>query len=250
MTRNGTLRSSRIPLGFTLTEMLVVLAIIAVITGILLPVVFRSREMSRRASCLSNQRQIGMALLLYAQDSNECLPASSTWGSGAPMFWPERLTSYVGSIPVFLCPDDDHPNTEFGFGVSYAYNDEVGGILSSRPQRGALYFENKGLPFILKPASTVMLTDSGAEARADVPPESWTRIEPSPIDFADAASQARFVPVIAPYARHMGMANVLFVDGHTKALRVGAFYVSPGQTASGESVPGFSPCLSPERGCP
>ena len=54
--------------GFTLIELLVVIAIIAILAAILFPVFARARENARRASCMSNARQIGMGFVQYFQD--------------------------------------------------------------------------------------------------------------------------------------------------------------------------------------
>lgn len=57
--------------GFTLIELLVVIAIIAILAAILFPVFARAREKARQSSCLSNQKQIGLAILMYNQDYDE-----------------------------------------------------------------------------------------------------------------------------------------------------------------------------------
>jgi prepilin-type N-terminal cleavage/methylation domain-containing protein/prepilin-type processing-associated H-X9-DG protein len=63
--------------GFTLVELLVVIAIIALLAAILFPVFAKAREKARQTSCLNNQRQIAVAILMYAQDHDEDLPDSS-----------------------------------------------------------------------------------------------------------------------------------------------------------------------------
>src|SRR5438093_13768249 len=60
--------------GFTLIELLVVIAIIAILAAILFPVFARARSQARKATCASNLKQIGLAFLMYAQDSDETFP--------------------------------------------------------------------------------------------------------------------------------------------------------------------------------
>src|SRR5687767_16034754 len=60
--------------GFTLIELLVVIAIIAIIAAILFPVFARARENARRSACSSNMKQLGLAVIQYAQDYDEIMP--------------------------------------------------------------------------------------------------------------------------------------------------------------------------------
>lgn len=95
--------------GFTLVEVLVVLAIIAVLAGILFPVFSSAREGARRTVCASNLRQIGLGMQMYAQDHNGKLPRAS-----APIpkcGWPGLFSRYIRNSEVFLCPSDEveHP---------------------------------------------------------------------------------------------------------------------------------------------
>jgi prepilin-type N-terminal cleavage/methylation domain-containing protein len=67
-------------LGFTLVELLVVIGIIAVLIGILLPVLGRARAKSKQTACMSNLRQIGYALRMYANDNRDHYPDKVTTG--------------------------------------------------------------------------------------------------------------------------------------------------------------------------
>ncbi|MFY7950867.1 MAG: DUF1559 domain-containing protein, partial [Armatimonadaceae bacterium] len=62
--------------AFTLIELLVVIAIIAILAAILFPVFAQAREKARQASCLSNQKQIGLGLMMYTQDYDETYPTA------------------------------------------------------------------------------------------------------------------------------------------------------------------------------
>src|SRR5678816_1355375 len=68
------MRDIRTRKGFTLIELLVVIAIIAILAAILFPVFARAREKGRQASCMSNLKQLGMALVQYSQDYDETHP--------------------------------------------------------------------------------------------------------------------------------------------------------------------------------
>jgi len=69
--------------GFTLIELLVVIAIITIMAAILFPVFAKAREQARKATCASNLRQIGMALLQYVQDYDERWPSEGNCENSA-----------------------------------------------------------------------------------------------------------------------------------------------------------------------
>jgi prepilin-type N-terminal cleavage/methylation domain-containing protein/prepilin-type processing-associated H-X9-DG protein len=103
--------------GFTLIELLVVIAIIAILAAILFPVFAQARAKARQATCVSNLKQLGNAMLMYVQDYDETFPfvpgarasvdARVDWGKDTWVYNDVYvvLQPYVKNFKVFFCPD-------------------------------------------------------------------------------------------------------------------------------------------------
>lgn len=98
--------------AFTLIELLVVIAIIAVIAAILFPVFAQAREKARETTCVSNCRQIGLAVRMYVQDYDETFPIFHAYNTQPAAGVPghkgieEELLPYTKNRDVFRCPND------------------------------------------------------------------------------------------------------------------------------------------------
>lgn len=162
---NKTLHRQR---AFTLIELLVVIAIIAILAAILFPVFARARENARRASCISNLKQIGLGFMMYTQDYDEKYPRavySSTqeppngcwYSSGGcasanpgdyTWFWQQTLYPYTKSDQLYFCPSGRDS------GLPYSGNY---GVNSQMIQR----YSSVALPSVESPATAYMAFDAG-----------------------------------------------------------------------------------------
>jgi prepilin-type N-terminal cleavage/methylation domain-containing protein/prepilin-type processing-associated H-X9-DG protein len=199
--------------GFTLIELLVVIAIIAILAAILFPVFAQAREKARQTSCLSNLKQMGTALMMYAQDYDELLCMGWTTyarsGQTVARDWTVDLAPYIkmgnpttgatvmsgvlredlftANQPFYQCPSKPPSRDTRGFRRGYGYNywlAKVPGV---------------GLAAIPRPADAVAFAEVFGEV---------DRV----FAFRTPNADTRFFPE----ARHAGGLNITFCDGHAK----------------------------------
>lgn len=207
--------------GFTLIELLVVIAIIAILAAILFPVFAKAREKARQASCASNEKQIGLAVMQYTQDNEEIMPSgrmSPTKTDNTGGNWQDIIQPYTKSYGVFVCPSNPRnttpmldgqnppPNGPNSTRVSYAAPIEVG---VNGAAFGGRDVAGPTLADFQSPAQTIMVCESNAvNTDFRLTTTLW---------MGSNATGSGGNPGL--FAGHTGQMNLLFTDGHVKAMR-------------------------------
>lgn len=239
--------------GFTLIELLVVIAIIAILAAILFPVFAQARDSARQTTCLNDQKQLGTALMMYAQDYDENYPSwSFATGAGKlfsdPRFkiwsystWVDAVMPYVKNNQVFACPNGPKtgPNFVFGppggqFPINLAINE---------------YVENRDHGF-----SSIAALSGAKNGPSDVSLIAESCYAGIYQDWSDPGNKAPDKPanfglyrlycangagnnVCMPRHKEHGV-NIVYADGHAK-------FVQGGRIQGGTAYPREYPIVNP-----
>jgi prepilin-type N-terminal cleavage/methylation domain-containing protein/prepilin-type processing-associated H-X9-DG protein len=243
--------------GFTLIELLVVIAIIALLAAMLFPVFAQAREKARQTACLSNNRQVAMAIIQYVQDYDERYPLANWWQaphhgtqlmpSPAELYYPatmmndfallyrsvypNTLRTYLKNAQVLACPSAG-PGLIDPLFTSSLRTDATPEPLSLIYSG---YFNQASEGMMRAPASVPMLWEGFGKSKN-------TLFYPEPyLTCLDGAQPCVYQPTAAGCATgnggrsvmrgagfkadmrtHNGGQNIAYADGHVKWLRVAA----------------------------
>jgi prepilin-type processing-associated H-X9-DG protein len=218
--------SEGVAAGFTLTELLVTVAIIMLLAAVLVPVITRARAKSRLATCTANLNEVGQAVLKYAQANQQTLPVMVNKPPGGWWWYKEQVKQYAGLSgkpgpdKVFACPSDRgydtgaekpmpfHADPKHNY-TSYVFN---GVNLPGIPS-----IAGRALGSIHQPARTLLVLEWTAHA-----PLSWHN---------SLTGRAN-----APFYND-AQSVVAFVDGHVKLTKI--YYDGMNPAYSRDPIPGY-----------
>jgi prepilin-type processing-associated H-X9-DG protein/prepilin-type N-terminal cleavage/methylation domain-containing protein len=223
----GTKKSVRAG-GFTLVEILVAVAILAILVALLIPVIGKSLKSARMAACLHNLRQVGNACQLYSSDNNGDVPPLYDMGTTFSVL----LAPYAGGMKapsiapdIFYCPENVAQNSPpaggyrvtseiyykgwSGYFLGYLVNGSVHSQIYLDIGEVSLTRRAVKRVEIQRPSKTVSLMDLSPWPQNGAPPSSGLARE-----YYFDPSQSSF----ALGTPHQGLGNVLFCDGHAETF--------------------------------
>jgi prepilin-type N-terminal cleavage/methylation domain-containing protein/prepilin-type processing-associated H-X9-DG protein len=213
-------QARRLQRAFTLIELLTVVAIIGMLSAMLLPSLSRAAAKGRQAACMSNLRQIGFGMKMYADDNNGWSP-TTTHGGSTNASWVFTLAPYLGKMDrVRICPADPKgPERLAANGTSYVLNEYI--AVDEVDPFGRVLESYRNLDRLPHPTRTITVF-IGAE-------------DLSPSVFSDHTHSRNWwkgwnavIADIQPdrhgagrklQDRSAGVANYLYADGHVEAMK-------------------------------
>ena len=244
--------------GFTLIELLVVIATISILAAILFPVFATAREKARQTACLSNEKQIGLAMIQYIQDYDDMLPYDqSYWPPAGYINWAGMLQPYIkstnaGTTDVWSCASAPTSGIAWNYGVNSGLFQDGANTWSTPAYAAPL--PPAGMYQIQDPAVRIGIVEKGQPAYWNWPTFSaqegyFTSTIGNPPGSYTGATRYDLLPCAAtstaaqcgdcdypiettstaglgaygscasmPRYRHNNTCDCIFMDGHAKAI--------------------------------
>ncbi len=244
--------------AFTLIELLVVIAIIAILAAILFPVFAQAREAARKTSCLSNHKQIGLGIMMYAQDYDETYPRSqwfevpvASGGGTGQHLWAGDVLPYIksgnvwGNGGVYACPSFPNKTQNNNYGVNERVMQDCWTPCSRAGTSMAAIDMPAELAILVDKGQNsyawawhMFITDGWAWAaghdnawsqypdgvwRPNRNAQGWRYAANANTDLTIDNSWPGWPnPAIMPRYRHQDTTTVTWADGHAKSIKKGA----------------------------
>jgi prepilin-type N-terminal cleavage/methylation domain-containing protein/prepilin-type processing-associated H-X9-DG protein len=222
--------------AFTLIELLVVISIISLLIAILLPALASARQAARGIKCGANQHQLGVLMMIYANDNKDYAPPSTAPGSGYSFWqggWAGRLAASIdsqyvgihtrakmyayfsGKGKIYICPSNPNAPATIGGENSYAKNYLINSQIVGRMNTSTTFQPLSGIwgklgpvrvASVIRPSSTFLLI------------EQWETYEICNTS-NDGKASPNWTGVLDFPAHNSDSRNYLFADGHTMLIK-------------------------------
>lgn len=214
--------------GFTLIELLVVIAIIAILAGMLLPALARAKEKGSSIRCLSNLRQMGLALVLYSHDFNGGFPPRATANR-----WPTQLFKYYQNLAMLQCPTElkqrqkpakmanrpnEQPDEAIRAYIINGWNDYFGALGANPDSLNGKQVKPDTIPL---PSETIVMGEKKIDNGANLGDHYYMDLSEGAGNHIDQIERSRHSTIKKKLNDQTtnGGSNYTFVDGSARLLK-------------------------------